>query len=114
MNKWVRADECVIVDGHPQTKGDTNVLADLAESDQMLILDFIKANIRPRKTLNWSHTSYDIKHLITRLTGIYITDNQMKDAMLMCGFEPADEHWHNWIFYISEKSPLWRVAYECR
>ena len=106
--------DCVIVDGHPQTKGDTNVLADLAEPDQMLILDFIRANIRPRKTLNWSHTSYDIKHLITRLTGIYITDNQMKDAMLMCGFEPADEHWHNWIFYISEKSPLWKIAYERR
>ena len=114
MNKWPYIFDCVIVDGHPQTKDDTNVLADLAELEQKVILDFIKANIKSRKSPNWSHTSYGIKQLITRLTGVYITDNQMKDAMLMCGFKPVEEHWFRWVFRISERSPLWKIAYERR
>jgi len=39
-------------------------------------------------------------------TGIYVTNNQMKDAMLMEGFRPVKENELNWVFCISEKSPV--------
>ena len=68
----------------------------------------ILINIMPRRTPNENHTSYGIKHILERDTGVYVTNNQMKDAMLGCGFEPRKVDELNWAFCISEKSPAFR------
>ena len=35
-----------------------------------------------------------------------MTNNQFKDAMLLCGFKPEDPDSFNWLFYIDKKSPV--------
>ena len=45
-----------------------------------------------------------MKHLLERDTKIYMTNNQFKDAMLLCGYEPVDERLLNWNYRISKKS----------
>ena len=38
-------------------------------------------------------------------TGLYLTNNEFKDAMLMCGYEPVNPNELNWNYCISKKSP---------
>jgi hypothetical protein len=49
--------------------------------------------------------SYSLKHIFERDTGIYLTNNQFKDAMLMCGYNPVNPEELNWQYRISKKSP---------
>ena len=87
---------------------DDNLLSDLAEDRQAVVLAWIRNNLRPRKTPNLYHTSYGLKHVLERDTGIYVTNNQFKDAMLICGYHPRDANKLNWQYCISEKSPCFK------
>ena len=62
----------------------------------------------------YRHTSYGLKHYLEHDTGIYVTNNAFKDAMLICGFEPADPHELNWHYCISEKSPVFKLRNTAR
>ena len=84
---------------------------DFKESDPRYpkTMHWIKENIKPRKTPNYMHTSYGIKHLLQRDTGIYLTNGEFKDAMIKSGYDPVDSRWQNWAFCISEKSEAFKV-----
>ena len=47
---------------------------------------------------------YGLKHNLQRDTGLYLTNNEFKDAMLMCGYPPVDANKLNWYYCISKKS----------
>ena len=49
-----------------------------------------------------------MKHLLEHDTKIYLTNNEFKDAMMICGFEPMDPDMLNWIYCISAKSPAFK------
>ena len=68
------------------------------------IMNWISNSIAPRNTPLGGHTSYGIKHLLERDTGIYLTNNEFKDAMLQAGYEPVDPNKLNWHYRISKKS----------
>jgi hypothetical protein len=72
---------------------------------RMEVFKWIKENIVAADKANDRHTSYGIKHILERDTEIYLTNNEFKDAMLMCGYCPVDENELNWTYCISEKSP---------
>lgn len=101
-----------IENGHPISVAgkdsiDDKLLTDrLTEQEQQMVLNWIKANIRPRKTPMYRATSYGIKHILDADLHLYLTNNQFKDAMLMCGFEPVDETELNWFYRISTRSPI--------
>jgi hypothetical protein len=97
-----------ITDNRPYTKNDSNYITDLTNHDQQLVLDWIRENLRPIKTPLLSRSSYGIKHLMTAETGIYVTNNQFKHAMLLCGYEPVDSHSLNWNYRISKRSPAFK------
>lgn len=70
------------------------------------VYDWIASNCIMIKRPNYkSMTSYGLKHILEHDTKIYLTNNEFKDAMLMCGFTPADPDELNWIFNISQRSP---------
>ena len=73
-----------------------------------LVCDWITDNILPRKTPLYDHTSYGLKHILQSDTGLYLTNNEFKDAMLMCGYEPVNPNELNWCYCISKKSPAFR------
>lgn len=93
-----------VVSGRAWTKNDTELLTDMKEDFQKKVMEWIRENIQPRKTPLLTHSSYGIKHLLERDTGIYMTNNQFKDAMLLCGYYPVDEYKLNWNYRISKKS----------
>ena len=57
------------------------------------------------KTPNYEKTSYGLKHILQRDTGLYLTNNEFKDAMLLCGYEPVNPDTINWNYCISKRSP---------
>lgn len=89
---------------------DAGLITDRPEDEKRTALDWIAENIRPRKTKLEGHTSYGIKHILQHDTGLYLTNNEFKDAMLLSGYKPTDPNELNWHYRISRKSPAfdWR------
>jgi hypothetical protein len=95
----------MIVNNRPFTNEngwtDDGLLNKLDSESAQTVLNWIRCNIHPRKTVNPHYSSYGLKHLLEHDTGIYLTNNQFKDAMLQCGFRPKDPNELNWTYRIS-------------
>jgi hypothetical protein len=90
------------------SKGEDEHFCDLSEAEQEKALAWIKANVILRETLLDGHTSYGMKHVLEYRTNIYMTNNQFKEAMLLCGFYPVTVDELNWHYRVSRKSPIFR------
>jgi len=77
--------------------------------EQTKLLEWIKANIKPRKTVNDLHSSYGLKHIYERNTNIYVDNGTFKGAMQQAGFKPHNANDLNWIFCLSKKSPAFKL-----
>lgn len=86
--------------------GDAGLITSHSEEEQETVFRWIRERLAPRKTVNYRHTSYGLKHLMHSETGIYLTNNEFKDAMMICGYMPSNPNELNWHYRISEKSPF--------
>lgn len=102
----------MIRNGRPYTNEngheDAGLITDHPQEEQNIVMNWIRENIFPRKTVNFERTSYGVKHLLQWDTNIYLTNNEFKDAMMICGFEPVNPNKLNWMYRISEKSPAFK------
>ncbi len=105
----------MLVNNRPYTNEngafDIELITDLSKEEQEVVFDWIAKNIQPRKTENRRLSSYGLKHVLQRDTGIYITNNQFKDAMLLCGYTPVRVNELNWRYRISSKSKVFQPRY---
>ena len=101
---------CKIIDGRAYTDGDTALITDLPFEEQQAVFKWIKNNLIHRNSPNLCYTSYGLKHILERDLNIYLTNNQFKDAMLMCEFFPVDHRNVNWCYFISQKSPALAIS----
>lgn len=65
---------------------------------------WVALTLWPIQTINRKHTSYGLKHMCERDIGHYVSDEDMKAALLRAGFraeEPSGRHWH---FNVSGKA----------
>lgn len=85
---------------------DKDLITDEPEAVRNAVYEWIDLYISPRKTPLTGHTSYGIKHILQSDTGIYLTNNQFKDAMMHCGYDPVDPDALNWEYCISKRSPI--------
>ena len=60
--------DAALITAHPQQEIDA-------------VFSWIDENISPRKTPLLSHTSYGLKHILESDIGIYLTNNEFKDAI---------------------------------
>ena len=99
----------MIKDGRPYSNEngyvDDALITSRSQEEIDTVCRWIDMNLFPRKTVLDSHTSYGIKHILERDTGIYLTNNEFKDAMLMCGYTPVNPNELNWCYCISKRSP---------
>lgn len=105
--------DCAIVDGHPITKNQNNavdsaIFSELSPEDQEKVNEWIKEKLIRRTTPNYRRTSYYLRILVTKATGVLLSNNQFKDAMLQQGYDPIAVNACYWNFCISEKSPALR------
>lgn len=77
---------------------------------QELLLDWIANNLYSIQSFNSRHTSYGLKHLIRLGEGVdpYFYNGEFKGAMLESGFLIQDQFEQNWVFNVSERSPVFR------
>ena len=96
------------------TKDEDHHFDELSEAEQEKVLAWIQANVQPMKTPLNGHTSYGMKHTLQHRTNIYVTNNQFKEAMLLCGFYPVRVDEINWCYSISKASPIFQVQEDRR
>lgn len=65
-----------------------------------LVFGWIHYHISPASKTCTRYSSYSLKHMVENDIGFYITNNQFKDAMLLCGYQPVDANKTNWLFKI--------------
>lgn len=103
----------MIKNGRPYTDEngwvDDALITDLTLEEQEIISNWINDYLIPRESVNKELTSYSIKHKLEADTGIYLTNNQFKDAMLMEGYKPSNPNALNWTFGISKHSPVYDI-----
>ena len=94
----------MLLDNRPYTDENDHVDdALITDCDYEKIRDtgeWIRKNIRSSDSILEGRTSYGLKHILERDTGIYLTNNQFKDAMLLAGFRPVDPDELNWQYRI--------------
>ena len=100
----------MIRNGRPYTDENGSIDAVLitehhSKEEIEIVCEWIRHNLMRRKTPNYDKTSYGLKHLLEQDTGIYLTNNEFKDAMLMCDYKPVNPNELNWCYCISKKSP---------
>lgn len=81
------------------TQGSTMGGIDIA-GFMSLVFGWIHYHISPASKTDTRHSSYSLKHMVGNDIGFYITNNQFKDAMLLCGYQPVDANKTNWLFKI--------------
>lgn len=91
-----------------ETGDDKSHFCDLTAEEQKKVLTWLYYNVLPAKAVLYGHTSYGMKHLLEDRTKIYMTNNQFKEAMLLCGFFPAVMDELNWNFRIRKSSPIFQ------
>ena len=100
----------MMIDGRPYSNEngyeDKALITDRPKEQVALVCAWIRKNIRPRKTPMLERTSYGLKHDFEHDTGLYLTNNEFKDAMLLCGYYPVDQNKLNWCYCISKRSPV--------
>lgn len=104
---WVAKPKSKIVGDYSAfTDGDTGHFEEMSEENQEKVIAWIKANIFPGKTKWGERGSYKLKHDLQHDTKIYMTNNQFKEAMLVCGFRPVKVNELSWYYRIDRKSPI--------
>ena len=90
------------------TEHDNAHFCDLTLEEQTLIIRWLRWNVLFSSKVLHGHTSYGMKHDVTQRTNIYITNNQMKEAMLKIGHFPYEVNTLNWEFCVSKSSPIFK------
>lgn len=104
MGKYKKLTEEEIMNGNFGFGGDDLKFADMADDARAKAIAWINTYMWPAKKENGYHTSYGLKHYLQDDTGIYMSNNQFKQAMAFCGFLPVDSTELNWTYRISEKA----------
>ena len=76
----------------------------LSDNRREILKDWIDDNFHRIKIINNNRTSYGLKHILERDTGVYYSNDEFKGGMLELGYIPHDVNALNWRFNISEKS----------
>lgn len=106
-------------DGHPYTysgfkysrfrkptRDDTALISDLDAEKMEEVLELLRSWFEPSNKATLRHTSYGIKHWVEDSIREYISNNQLKDAMLILGFEPSNWYELNWCFKVKPTNKL--------
>lgn len=87
---------------------DDELLFQLPEEEQLQVINWIRTRLYRQKSFNFQHTSYGINHYLQSEIGIYLTNNQFKHAMMICGYLPKNKTDLNWIYQVAENSPCFK------
>lgn len=95
----------MIKNGRPYTNEngweDKDLISDFTYDEIRSVDIWIRENIRKNRSIYKGGTSYGLKQILQKDTGIYLTNNAFKDAMLLSGYEPVDPDELNWRYRVT-------------
>ncbi|GEM_PF-4707429 len=77
----------------------------LNEEGKRILRECIRHDVRKIKGMNYKRTSYGMKHAIENYIDFYISNADLKKAMVECGFTAKHTDEINWLFNAGESSP---------
>lgn len=83
-------------------KLDNKIMADCSPEERRVVMEWIRDTFNPIKSYNAKHSTYSLKYMLEEKTHIYLSNNQMKDALLIMGYKCKNEHQINWLVNVSE------------
>lgn len=91
---------------------DYGLYTNLSDERKSDLLNWIHNNLLPIQTFNARHTSYGLKHLVKLGEGkdSYFTNGEFKGAMLQAGYRVRNMREQNWIFNVSQRSPVFLAS----
>ena len=78
---------------------------ELTLEEKARLADWIAEKLTLRKTANFNHSSYGLKHLFEHDTGLYVYNGAFKGAMQAAGYmavDPKEQNWHYKIKYCAK------------
>ena len=106
----------MLKDGRPITDcGDGHFDAELIDSlskrEQIIVLCWIDKYLCGTHSKSNRYINYGLKHILEKDTGIYVTNNQFKDAMMISGYKPikSSENEINWEYWLDKHSTALRT-----
>ena len=69
---------------------DDGLITSHPDNEINIVKQWIADNIMISEKILAYQSSYGLKHLLQHDTGIYRTNNEFKDAMLMAGYQPVN------------------------
>lgn len=69
-------------------------------------IEWVRTGFVVIKGENKHHTSYGMKHILEHETGIYLTNNQFKHLMAVCGHAAVNPDGLNCTYRVGERSPV--------
>lgn len=71
------------------------------------LIEWLENNLIPRKTINYDYDTSQIRTTFVHDTGIYVTNNEVNDAILRLGYHSSSNPEHELYlhFDISSQSP---------
>ena len=80
----------------------------LSGDERELLTQLCVGGFKVSKSYNRRHTSYGFKHVAERILGFYVSNSDMKRAMIDAGFkaDPMSLYDINWSFNVAESSPI--------
>lgn len=91
----IDAESCIILD--------TSLVKDLNPKDRSMLFKWLSWHLVSQETPNVNYNSNYLKVMFENDTNIHLTENQFKNAMLICGFEPTNPKKWLWTFKISKR-----------
>ena len=82
---------------------DDNLIRDRGFLDLEKAAGWVHGNILPDPDNISDRSSYGLKHLLETDTGLYLTNNEFKDLMMLMGYYPVDANELNWRYHIKLK-----------
>lgn len=79
---------------------DDGLITDKSADEIEAVCGWIRDNIRPARKILQGRTSYGLKHILEHDTGVYLTNNEFKDALFLAGFKPVRPDELNWRYRI--------------
>lgn len=79
---------------------DNGLVTDRGDAVKNAVDEWIRRNVRAAGKILHGRTSYGMKHLLEHDTGIYLTNNEFKDAMMLAGYPPVNPGELNWRYRI--------------
>ena len=76
----------------------------LTDEQQAVLKKWISDNLKKRRWQNTKISSYGLKHIAEKLVGFYVSNADMKKAMVESGFECYRTNEINWNFNVTQQS----------